>query len=594
MNKTVLAILYAGIWAMLVSCSSSKDDEPMAVMPSEPPETLTIPAGMSASEASPVYATNESDTIVALMRSAATVFAPLTSTLDRSPSEGTGTVLGEDFHIKSIASDGSGGFNVSYVVGEEERLVRFASADFEGPGCDDNTWCSQDDEGRRYWFWNLSDQLEYTNAYGGSFPGGNRPYFVFGSRTESDNLPSGSASWFGRMYVQSYKQDNPSNDERLTMDGRILLTADFAQGDLTGRIQALRSRGDDGIYRALEDSTSRFEISDGKMIDGQFVASLTGQGDASVQGDGTVRGYEGNLLGEFYGPEANELGGVVNAKSDSHERVLAGHFTGDALNTTAGDKVPAISVTTLVDRQNSSVSSSDLVGVESVQRDGSGGFRVAYTGRTVHLDASDLANDPVLPYGYHKRIGNKSYYLWDTSNSFYTDPEFDYMNFAGWAITNYAAGSDDFSQSTSHSGYMAYGMPTAVGELPSGTASYSGRAFAQILPRNDTRGSARSLYRGDLSLTADFSADTIGGMIDGIEVRGPGQSSYQSSGRVWNIANGTISGNGLSADLIESGNVGTAVSMEGGFYGSNGEEVGGVLSGTVAEGVVRGYFGGRQ
>ena len=596
MNKFIRAATCIAVLSILISCSSSKDDEPIAAMPPEPPEPLTIPAGMSISEATPVYATSESDTSANLIRSAASVFAPITSTLQRTFSgDDTGTRLGEDFHIKTIAGDGSGGFNVKYVIGEEERDVHFRADDYGAEGCGDTSWCKQDEEGRSYWFWELYEELEYADAYGGSFPDGNRPFFVVGARTESSDIPSGTASWFGRMYVQSYKQDDPANDQRVEMDGRIVLTVDFGQSALTGRVAALRSRPRSGIYQALEDSTAYFEISDGRIVDGQFVATLTGKGDAAVQGDGTVRGYEGNLLGEFYGPQARELGGVVNATSDAHGRVLAGHFFGKQLNSTSGDEVPAISQTTFVDRPGSSVSLTEVAGVTSVQRDGTGGFHITHeingVASPIHLAVTDLGSDAAWPTMYSKRIGDRQYFLWDVSDSFYADAEFDYTSLAGWAITNYPAGSNNFGESTSYSGYMAYGAMTDVGELLVGTASYNGRAFAQILPVDDARGSARYSLRGDLSLTANFAADTIGGRISGIEVRNPGDSGFTTTSRVFNIGNGYISENEFSGDLTESENASTAVSMEGAFYGPSGEEVGGVLSGTMSEGVVRGYFG---
>ena len=299
MNKFILATTSVAVLSLLVSCSSSKDDEPISAMPPQPPPTLSIPVGLAASEASPIYATDEGDTIATLMRSASSVFAPITSTLQRTFSgEDAGTKPGDGFHIKTIASDGSGGFNVVYVIGEEERPVHFSADDFGAERCSDTAWCVQEADGT-YWFWELYKELDYANSYGGSLPGGDYFYLTFGARTSSDDIPSGSASWFGRMWVQSWKQDSPSRDERFNLDGRVVLTADFAENAMSGRIQALRSRGDDGTYRALEDSTAHFEISDGRIVDGQFVASLTGMGDASVSGDGTVRGYEGNLLGEF-------------------------------------------------------------------------------------------------------------------------------------------------------------------------------------------------------------------------------------------------------------------------------------------------------
>ena len=267
MNKLILATTSVAVLSLLVSCSSSKDDEPISAMPPQPPPTLSIPAGLAASEASPVYATTEEDTLATLMRNASNVFAPIASTLRRITSgEQVGTELGEDFSIKTIASDGSGGLNATFVRGGEELSVHFGADDFEGEGCGDNTWCAQDEAGKSYWLWKNYDELDYADAYGSSI--GDRLYAVFGARTKSDDISSGSASWFGRMYVQSYKQDDPSHDERLIMDGRIILTADFDEGDISGRIQTLRSRGGDGTYRALEDSSAHFDVSDGRMVDG--------------------------------------------------------------------------------------------------------------------------------------------------------------------------------------------------------------------------------------------------------------------------------------------------------------------------------------
>ena len=35
----------------------------------------------------------------------------------------------------------------------------------------------------------------------------------------------------------------------------------------------------------------------------------------------SVRGFEGSVLGEFYGPAAEEVGGVLNARRDEDLRV---------------------------------------------------------------------------------------------------------------------------------------------------------------------------------------------------------------------------------------------------------------------------------
>ena len=42
----------------------------------------------------------------------------------------------------------------------------------------------------------------------------------------------------------------------------------------------------------------------------------------------SVRGYEGHVLGEFYGPAAEEVGGVLSASREEDLRVMLGEFHG--------------------------------------------------------------------------------------------------------------------------------------------------------------------------------------------------------------------------------------------------------------------------
>ena len=83
-------------------------------------------------------------------------------------------------------------------------------------------------------------------------------------------------------------------------------------------------------YSPLSDTTW-FEIGKGRIVDGQFTATLTGRdSNAAAAMDDTVRGYEGGVLGEFYGPAAEEVGGVLNASRS--DRVMVGMFGGTQLD----------------------------------------------------------------------------------------------------------------------------------------------------------------------------------------------------------------------------------------------------------------------
>ena len=576
--------------------------------------TPRLPLGLSRSTAEPFYSRRPRDDEVIcaaigcapdapladLLLFETRLFAPLTSTLKRTFSgDQRGSTLTDDFYVKTISGDGADGLNVTYVAGGEERSVQFEADDFDTedcPGC----YYEEDEEGRGHWFWKSGDVVAYADVYGGSFPGGNRHYFIFGARTESASLPAASASYFGRVYAQAYKKDDPDNDQRVEMNGRIVLTADLDESTLDGVIRQLWSRPRGGQWSGMSDTSAHFNITGGRIVDGQFTATLTGMGDKDVEADDTVLGYKGGILGEFYGPAAEEVGGVVSASSDAHNRVLFGYFSGEQLNSTSSDELPAQSMALFVDRPESTVSIIGTAGVTGVKRDGAGGFHVTYTlgdeEQTVHLEATDLGSYSGFPTTYHERVENRSYFLWDATNSFYNDPEFDHFNVNGWAMTDWADAGHDFAASTSRGGYVAHGTRTETDDLPTGAASYSGRAWVEILPADDTASSARSHLRGDLALNANFGADTVGGSISWNEKRDPGQSSYQTTSRRWTMGNGTISDNRFTADLTESGDAGTDVDMVGHFYGPAAAEAGGVLSGTLSDGddVVRGWFGGTK
>ena len=89
--------------------------------------TLTVRDGLAQSAATPVHAGSANDTLATLLPDATNQFAPLTSTLRRDWGEST-TAPANDSHIKTIASDGSNGFHVTYVVGGEERMIHFEEA----------------------------------------------------------------------------------------------------------------------------------------------------------------------------------------------------------------------------------------------------------------------------------------------------------------------------------------------------------------------------------------------------------------------------------------------------------------------------------
>ena len=103
--------------------------------------------------------------------------------------------------------------------------------------------------------------------------------------------------------------------------------------------------------------------------------------------------------------------------------------------------------------------------------------------------------------------------------------------------------------------------------------------------------------QGSITLTANFDSGTVDGVIDDIEVRATGDSSFAATdGRIV-VENGMISGSRFQADLSgRHGQAGFEGEMDGRFYGPAAPEVGGIFAGTsISSGsVVYGWFGGTK
>ena len=152
---------------------------------------------------------------------------------------------------------------------------------------------------------------------------------TYGARTDAAALPSGSASYTGVTTANTYLKSDPSRSHQESIRGTLRLAANFDDSTLDGMILEIgkRTRDASGSWNAWSSlpDTTRFEVADGRIVDGQFTATLTGtDSNAAAAPADTVSGYEGGMLGEFYGPAAEEVGGVLNASSD--DRVMLGAF----------------------------------------------------------------------------------------------------------------------------------------------------------------------------------------------------------------------------------------------------------------------------
>ena len=560
--------------------------------------SLIVGSGLHQSEAEPAYADAGGETLANHLDDG-TTFAPLTSTLTRTWGDAPSTsVSSTGWHVREIQGDGQDGFRVTYVSdnGRQERMIHFSASDMleDEPG----TFEVTDGEGNQFWFsvWNQGYRYFDTGTSGGL---GERFWFVFGVRTPQSGLPAGSATYRGRLRADAWSAGNPEHSQRQRIYGDMRIVSNFDLGTLMGEVDGIQGTepGAPGSSRSAW-STSSFTITDGRMVDGQFTATITGHdSDASASLAQSVAGYAGRLLGEFYGPGANEIGAVLTATRDltgsAHDRVIQGYVGG-----TKKSFMDLEPFSTGVDRHDYSTTSPRIVSqnadnrVTAVTFDGDSEYRIAYLvdgePRSVTLDDSHLGGLMSEPDAYWRREGSVGHYFNPLDVNEYVSRGF-------WAHGRYPDDDADSDLEFGTAGYVVYGQRTAPGSMPgSGTATYSGDVSALAWSPSPASASTRHTpsYRGMLHLTADFAADSVAGRIDSLRRQETDDDSYMPMpGQFFEIGNGMIQSNGFSGDLSGLGYSGT---VEGGFFGPAASEVGGVLEATGNGEMLHGSFTGRR
>ena len=96
----------------------------------------------------------------------------------------------------------------------------------------------------------------------------------------------------------------------------MALTADFENRSIEGMFSNLADRDSGAQFTPAEIVVQRATIENG----GLFEADLVGQPAAAE--------FTGTATGQFFGPDAAEVGGVISAEDP--DRVFDGHFGGKA------------------------------------------------------------------------------------------------------------------------------------------------------------------------------------------------------------------------------------------------------------------------
>ena len=605
--RVTLAIVALGLAFAVSGCGGGGSGDGTASMtgPGEPPAPapradLESGPGLHLSNAAPVLADATDKTVLAAQEDGDTV-PTQSAVITRDTAESTTAVSTSGSSVKSIRGDGDGGFHVTFVDGENddrEIPIHFERDDLAQGA----TSYRKDVDGTTFWLWSpgvgFSDGnriarqsgYDYLALLGGQARNGQTGFerfrFIFGARTPAEAQTMGQASYNGTFYADSWAAGSSSSAQRHRLDGHLRLVANFHLGKLEGYVRNVR--GSDFSHWP----TSSFSITDGRFNEqGQFTATLTGH-DSADDPDlaQSAAGYVGELLGELYGPRADEIGAVLTATrdvaDDAHDRVLEGRVIGKRVIGAHTDDAP---FSTGVDRHDTNTSSPRVVSqgetnrVTAVTSDGNGGYRIAYLvdgqENTLSLGAGDGLADAPVPGGrvenYHKRSGSDGYYL--------RQFESEYSSVARWSRNRYDGSGSDAAWVFGTWGHVVHGSRTPSASMPTtGSATYAGAAGAHEWEPSPAHASSRfaPYHEGSLSLRADFAAGTIAGEIDNL-----------LADRLA-ISNGRIQGNGLSGDLSGSGYSGT---VRGAFYGPAAEEAAGVMEATDAENkMLHGWFRGSK
>ena len=617
LRNTVTALPLAAVLA-LAGCGGGGGGTSMAPGGPMPPNT--------GSEQLPP-ATPPAPTLAELIPDPANIFEAVSKSIHRDSSAARASVT-DRFSISSVASDGDGGFHVTYVLDGEDEAVHFSKDDFAERSEPNrvSTARYKDKDGDEYWFWSyqrsfddsdpsnygIGSNFDYFDALGSGHPGGGRTILTYGIPTGSEDMPTGTATYTGSMYADAYDNtlDSISTSvARSRVSGSLVLTADFADATLDGRIFRLRIRGPgESDYRNLA-STTRLEISDGEIANDGFTATLTGvDDDANVPLGDSVRGFAGDVSGQFYGPNAREFGASLTAAragGDDDDWAVVGYLGGTRADV-VGEHTDNEPLQAGVNRLGYNSASPRIVAqdasnrITAIEADNAGGYTISYlvdgTPQTVSLSVDDIGTGSRAEV-YQKRTGTLLAWF---RRPYYPErvPQGQHYNVKDWLVGVYPDGTTSSADSFSWES-VVHGTRTASASMPqTGTAIYAGRAAAYVFASAPGEGRASSTYAegysGSLTLSADFAAGSVSGRISDLE-HSPGyfqRESYQATAGEFTISNGAIEGNALSGSVSGLGYDGT---VSGAFYGPAVAEAAGVMQAAGADGkLLHGWFGGAR
>ena len=316
----------------------------------DPPDESVVVGGFVASPLGSWYADSEQNTLENLDGLA---FSPLSVHVRRDYAEDArGVVSPEDdsAYIESIVRTSTGKIVVSYVLNGERTSIDFEAEELPsydsiyGETVHDGLWygaqlytdlgtadapAPRDYVATARWYASerrpgiSSNDLTVYEFFG-----------TYGVRTPLEPLSSlGSASYEGNVLGNIWDTGDP--DRRTgseLLEGNLSLSADLDNGDIDGQVTDFTRFDRDATHlgrQALAD-TNVIDIV-GHIVDGRFTADWEGHDSGAGAAEASVGGFTGTMLGEFYGPAGEEVGGVLRGHRDATattpEQLFNGFFS---------------------------------------------------------------------------------------------------------------------------------------------------------------------------------------------------------------------------------------------------------------------------
>ena len=272
---------------------------------------------------------------------------------------------------------------------------------------------------------------------------GQRNFIVFGVGTPAAAVPKQGEAIYqqsGRLEANVYRQRSSSDSYRQQISGRVRIVANFDMSSLSGRIYSVRGAAP-GTTTLVSWPTSSFSITEGQInSEGQFTAKLTGfDSDTSVpfrNFSKSVRGFVGTILGQFFGPNAEELGGVLSGSRDFdgtvYDQSLYGYIASSKFAPAKTLGSTGFIAGILRDFQAGTSQLRDSNAMTTVGRTASG-WKVTTNGRMFELSDSDLGRDSRFPDIYLTSLSDgEEAWLWSHTRGFSKTPEFSHFDVKGW------------------------------------------------------------------------------------------------------------------------------------------------------------------